>query len=46
MGPSRASLNEEQSDGDTDAACGAVFVSVSMNSMCRSVYVRGLPMLN
>lgn len=38
MGPSRASLNEEQSDRDTDdtaaASAAAVFVSVRMNAMC------------
>lgn len=34
MGPSRASLNEEQSDRDTDDTAAAVFVSVRMNAMC------------
>lgn len=37
-GPAGASLNEEPSDGDTDAACGAEFVSLSITS----VYVEAL----
>lgn len=42
MGPSRASLNEEQSDGVADDAAAAA-VSVSMSAMCSSVYFKGLP---
>lgn len=38
MGPSRASLNEEQSDGDADAARSAAFCGWTVYVRLRSKY--------
>lgn len=45
MGPSGASLNEVQSDGDTDddaAAAAAVVARMRMNPVCWSAYIKAL----